>query len=75
MATCNDKKIFWIMGIVAFCLIVTVITLVVSTNYSALSSWKFLLPISVMLACSLISVALIMVALKCGGKKELTEDG
>ena len=75
MATCNDKKIFWIMGIVAFCLIVTVITLVVSTNYSELSSWKFLLPISVMLACALISVALIMVALKCSGKKELTEDG
>ena len=69
MPKSKDAKILWTMGITAFCLIVSVVCLVIVFNTDGVLNWRVLLPICVIIVGMVISASLLLFILKCGCKK------
>jgi len=71
MSSSKDKTILWAMGITAFCLIVTVICLVVIFNTNGIQDWRVLLPICIAIGGMTISASFLFIVLRCvRGKKD-----
>jgi hypothetical protein len=70
MTKCKDKKILWAMGITAFCLIVTVVCLVVVFNTDGIQNWRVLVPICIAICGMAVSASILFIVMRCGCKSD-----
>ena len=58
------------MGITAFCLIVTVVCLVVVFNTDGIQNWRVLVPICVAICGMAVSASILVIVMRCGCKSD-----
>ena len=58
------------MGIVAICLIITVVSFVVFSNVQDMGNWRVMLPMGIAIGGITISATVLLLIFKCSCKKE-----